>query len=874
MVVLAPGQSPSGQALPTGTVTFVFTDIEGSTELVQRIGDERFTDVIETHDRLLRTAFEAAGGVVVRTEGDSFFVAFADAANALAGAIDAQRALATHHWGDASFRVRMGLHTGEGRLGGDNYIGFDVHRAARISAVAWGGQIIASSETVAAVGDTPGVGFRDLGLHRLKDLSAPERLHQVQADGLDDDFPDLRSLEASPHHLPTPISSFIGRDADVAEVSALIRGGRRLVTLTGPGGTGKTRLAISVAHRVADDFPDGACFAPLAALTDPGLVPAAILEAIGARPPAAGIDPADHVAALLVGRTTLLVLDNFEHLLDAAPLVSDLLSSSPGVHVLATSRAPLRIDGEFEVRVQPLAIPEVGAEPAADVPSVALFLDRAGLPPDCRTVPPADRRAITDLVRRLDGLPLAIEIAAARARTLPPTAVLDRLDSALRAERRDLPARQRTIDATIRWSYDLLSPPDRDLFERLGAFAGSAALDQVEAVAVDLDGDVWDALAHLVDHSLVQRTDVQGLPRFRMLETIRSFAGSRLTERPDEAAVRRRHADAYIAFAEEAATHLKTARRAAWLDRMELDHGNLLTTLDRCVETGDAEGALRLVAASWRFWQMRGHLLAATEHAARALSVPGGSDRTRTNAVRAAAGIAYWRGDVDAQHELYTEAVALARTVGDDLLLADTLYDASYSIASHVGFEAGAAILTEAEAIYTRLGHREGLGHVAWAWGSVWQLTEDYEAAAEACRRSIDQFDPVADSFDLGWAEFMYADNLVRLGRLDEGETHLRKGLDSFVEAGDQAAFTLFLVGFARLALDRGDDARAITLVAAASRISRDSGAGMMDADPRIVDRYPRGPVEELEPALRRAHEIGAAMSIDEALSFATGPSA
>ena len=870
MVALAPGASASGPTLPTGTVTFVFTDIEGSTELVQRIGDDRFKDVIETHDALFHEAFESHDGVVVRTEGDAFFVAFVDATAAIRGVVAAQRAIAAHDWGDAGFRVRMGVHTGDGRLGGDNYIGFDVHRAARIAAVGWGGQVVVSSATVAAVGHLEGIGFRDLGLHRLKDLSAPERLHQLLADGLADSFPELRSLDVSPHRLPNPVSSFIGRATEVDLVSRLVTGGHRLVTLTGPGGTGKTRLAIAVAHQVADRFPDGACFVPLGPVSEPELVPAAIIEAMGARRPSTGVDPAVHVATLLAGHRVLLVLDNVEHLLSATPLVSDLLSASPGVHVLATSRAPLRLDGEHEIHVQPLLVPDRRSANAADYPSVALFLDRAALPRVGQPLTEDDTAAITELVRRLDGLPLAIEIAAARARTIPPAMILERLGTALTSDRRDLPPRQRTLDATIRWSYDLLAEPDRDLFERLGAFAGSVGLDEVEPMAGS-DVNVWDSLEHLVDQSLVWRGDSRGVPRFRMLETIRSFAAERLAERPDCDELRDRHVEIFVAFAEEAATHLKSAQRAVWLDRMEDDHGNLLAALDRAVSTGAAEPALRIVSATWRFWQMRGHLRHALEHVEDALAVPGASGRPLTNALRAAGGIAYWRGDVEGQLAYYRRAVEAARGTGDERLLADTLYDSFYSIASHDGFDAAAAILDEAEGIYRGLDYQKGLGLIAWAWGSAWQMKNDFEAAAENCRKSLEFFDPVDDSFDRGWAEFMYADNLIRLGRPDEGESHLRAGLDSFVEAGDQSAFTLFLVMFARLALERGHEERAIQLTAAASRISKDSGAGMMDTDPRIVDRYPRGPIEKMRPELQAAHAAGWEMSVEEALALATG---
>ena len=472
---------------PTGTVTFLFTDIQGSTRLLQQLGDH-YRTLITDHDRLLREAF--CDGYVVGTEGDAFFVVFPSANDAVRATVMAQRALAHHAWPvDAIVKVRMGLHTGEAPLVGGEYAGLDVNRAARIAAAAHGGEILISEATRALVDSAleAGLGFRDLGEHRLKDLDRPERLHRVLVEGLASDFGPPRSLDARPGNLPVDLSPFIGREAVLEQIHHLSEH-NRLVTLTGPGGSGKTRLSIQVARDLVDGFPDGAFVVQLAPVVDPELVPDAIGTALGVARPA-DRSMLDTIAEHVADTSLLLVLDNLEQVIEAAPVVTALLRAAPELHVVATSREALRIEGEQEFAVPPMAVADPASasdtEALLATESVALFVDRA------RSVRPdfspgrEEVAAIAAICARLDGLPLAIELAAARVRVLAPAQIADRLDHALgvlSGGGRDRPTRQQTLRDAIAWSYDLLDEAERTFFRRLAVFRGGCTLEAAERV--------------------------------------------------------------------------------------------------------------------------------------------------------------------------------------------------------------------------------------------------------------------------------------------------------------------------------------------------------------------------------------------------------
>jgi class 3 adenylate cyclase len=489
--------------LPTGTITFLFTDIEGSTRLLQQLG-EGYRAVQERHHDVMRAAIREANGHVVRTEGDSFFVAFRSPLDAVGAAVAAQRALAESDWPHGNpLRVRMGVHTGEGVAGGDDYIGLDVPRGARIAAAGHGGQVLISDATRGLVGHAlpQGVTIRDLGTHRLKDIEHPEHLYDLVIDGLLAEFPPVRTLQGPRTNLPPPRASFVGREREVAEIRDLLSRAR-LVTLVGPGGTGKTRLALSVAAEEIDQFDDGVWLVGLGAVTDSGVVPSKIAVALSVRADPSA-DLVETLADSLRHRDLLLVLDNVEQVIEAATTVDRLLDQAPRLRILATSRVPLHLSGEHEYGVEPLPVPR--PERAGELAtlemceSVMLFVERAGAVRQGFRLTEGNAAAIAEIVRRVDGLPLAIELAARRVKMLTPQALLGRLEQRLpllSGGAHDLPERQRTLRGAIAWSHDLLDAEEQGLFARLAAFRGGWTLESAEAVCGDpgLVTDVLDGL--------------------------------------------------------------------------------------------------------------------------------------------------------------------------------------------------------------------------------------------------------------------------------------------------------------------------------------------------------------------------------------------
>ena len=563
--------------LPRGTYTFLFTDIEGSTDLETRIGRDRYGPLRERVKTLLRDAWVANGGIEQGTEGDSFFVAFREAPSAVDAAVAAQRALAAEPWpDDASIRVRIGINTGGAEVSGDSLVGLSVNRAARIAAVAHGGQVLASGQTQGLLVDDPLEGIRlvDLGEHRLKDLTAPVRIFQVEADGLPATFPPLRTLDARPNNLPTQLTTFIGRDAELDEAAGLLAT-TRLLTLTGPGGTGKTRLSLELAARSADDFPDGVFFVPLEPIRDPMLVAPRIATALGVTE-ASARPIAESLADWLRDKRLLLVLDNFEQVISAAPTVAELLRAAPEIKAVVTSRAVLHVSGEQEYPVPGLPTPpdpsqmsgldrlNLGGETRIIDPialgqyaAVRLFIERAVAVRPGFAVTNENAPAVAAISARLHGMPLAIELAAARIKILSPEAILTRLDQqldVLAAGSRDLPARQQTLRGAIAWSYDLLDDGGRRLLDRLSVFASGCDIASAEAIcgpASELGGDILDGLMALVDQSLLKVEEVaDGEPRFRLLDTIRAFAAERLEADGEVERIRARHRDWYVALVE------------------------------------------------------------------------------------------------------------------------------------------------------------------------------------------------------------------------------------------------------------------------------------------------------------------------------------
>jgi predicted ATPase/class 3 adenylate cyclase len=608
-------------SLPTGTVSLLCTDIEGSTRLLQTLG-ERYPEALAEHRRLLRTAFAEHGGCEVDTQGDAFFYAFPRAHEAVAGAVAAQRALAAHPWPEESaLRVRMGIHTGEPTATGEGYVGIDVNRAARVMSAGHGGQVLLTQSTRDLLPEelSDAVGLRDLGKHRLKDLTQPQRLYQLLIPGLDSDFPSLKTLEARATNLPIQPTALIGREQQVTEGVVLVRReGIRLVTLTGAGGTGKTRLALQVAAELVADFEDGVFFVDLAAIIDPHLFIATVAQTLSVREQP-GQSLSETLKDYLRGKHLLLVLDNFEQLVDAGPAVSTLLAAAPNLNALVTSRAPLHLSGEHEYPVPPLTVPDLGeAEPPeilAANEAVQLFLARAQAVKPEFELTSENASAVAEICARLDGLPLAIELGAARVRILSPQALLGRLSerlALLTGGTRDAPARQRTLRDTIEWSYGLLGASEQRLFARLSVFLGGRTVEAAEAVcdpAAELDAAVFDAAASLVEKSLLRQEEgPAGEPRFLMLETIRDYALERLEESGEGELLRDRHAHYFVALAEEAEPEILGANQVVWLERLEAERGNFRAALGWLLERREAERALRLIGSLRRAWVARGYL--------------------------------------------------------------------------------------------------------------------------------------------------------------------------------------------------------------------------------------------------------------------------
>ncbi len=799
---------PPRHPYPSGTVAFLFTDIEGSTRLWEH-HPAAMRRALARHNALMAAAVEAHGGVWFKTVGDAVQAAFPTVRAAVVATAAAQQALAAEPWPETGpLRVRMAVHAGEASPAGGDYLAPCLNRLARLLATGYGGQALLSDTARALLGGEPPAGatLRDLGQHRLRDLLEPEHVWQLVLPGLPDAFPPLKSLERHPTNLPVQPTPMLGRDADLAALLPRLRDPTtRLLTLTGPGGAGKTRLSLQLAADALDAFPDGAFVVDLAAETDPARLLGRIGDVLGVLE-SGGRSERDALLAFLAPKRLLLVLDNLEQfrpLADAARAVAELLAAANGLTVLATSRAPLRIRAEREWPLAGLPAPDPTRPlpPAvlAENPAVALFVARAQAAKPTFELTETNAIDVAELVARLDGLPLAIELAAARVRALAPVQILDRLHGqpGVLADRApDRPDRQRTLDATIAWSHDLLSDAQQAFFCRLAVFAGGASLEAIEAVSGAL-GEPWvdalDGITELLDESLVRTEEgPDGETRYRMLETIRAFALARLAESGDEAAARAAHWDFFNDWAHEGDVAMVGGDVAAWLPRFEADHDNLRAALAWAIDHGRPGDATRLASWCWAFWEYRGHLGEGRRLLERVLAADtAGRPVHRAEALRGAGNLAWRQGDLREAERLLLASLAIWEDLGDRRSIASTATMLG-NVADHLGE------IDKAEAHHGRT----------------------LALARELGERTF---------------ESVSLNNLALLahgrGNLPEARSLLEASLAIKEETGNRPGMASTLSNLALVALDEGDPATAVEMLERCLAIDRELGnvAGIAD---------------------------------------------
>lgn len=836
------------------------------------------------HHRLLKQAIADHGGVEVKTEGDSFFAVFRVPAEAIGAAVQAQRALAAQAWPQSvKVAVRMGIHTGEVDLAEGEYVGLDVHRAARISDAGHGGEVLISETTrelvQASLAD--GSRLRDLGVHRLKDLPQPERLYQLVIDGLLADFLPPRSLEIAASGLPQQLTAFFGRKRELAETRELLAASR-LVTLTGTGGTGKSRLAVQLASEVLGEFPDGVHYVPLAARREAELVLPAIAQSFEV---AEGENLHGRLVKTIGSGQVLLILDNFEQLLPAVPDLTRLLSDTARLKVLVTSRARLNVAGEHEYVVPPLSVPDPRRLPPlaelSRIPAIALFVDRArAVRPDFRLTD-SNAPAVLDICARVDGLPLAIELAAARVRLLSPDNICDRLSNRLALLASTSPGvseRQRTLRGTIQWSYDLLDENERPLFRRLGVFLGGALLPLVGRVMrTDDELNLLERVGSLIDKSLVRRAAEEGWEgamRVEMLESIRDFAVEDLGAHGEADDYRQRHALVFLDLAEEAEPKLTGEEGGRWLDRLEREQDNLRAAFGWAVDAGRGDVATRLCVALWRFWQMRGHLTEARERAEQAVRMATDLEdlALRARGLGAAGSLAYWQADWPAARAHYEGALMVERQRGDRSGIAEALYNLSFAYSvPRDDVERGMELAEESLAMYRELDDRAGIAKTLWALGVIANSFPEArtEQALDYYREARDHFEALGNRPMFAWAVFMSAGAHAGAQRVAQARANTKEALRVFVELGDVSGYVLCLDGLAVLEWIEGRRASAVRLAAAANAIARTSGVNLAESTSgRWLANFGLDAGELEKSVIERDADLAAAWRDGETLSL------
>jgi predicted ATPase/class 3 adenylate cyclase len=822
------------QAQPSTNTALLFSDIEGSTRLLQRLG-EAYKGVLTDHFEIVVAAVRSAGGRIVNTMGDGVFAAFASVPNAVRASVEAQRNLAAHNWPPSgAVRVRIGIHVGRFQLGETEFIGLDVHRAARICSAAHGGQVLLSGAGASECEGVlpPDVELRDLGLHGLKDIDVPEHLYQITASGLLAEFPPPRSRNASPHNLPSEVTEFVGRTREIVEVKRILET-TRLLTLAGPGGTGKTRLALRVANEVLSSYSGGVYFVALDAIRDPVRVIAAIGRAIGvnetdARP------IFDVLAEHLAQKELLLILDNFEQVLDAAPLISKLLSSCPRLRVLVTSRAILRIAGERVYEVLPLDLPATESTASlaamAKTSSVDLFVRRARAVQPGFELTPENAAAVTKIVTQVDGLPLAIELAAVRTRLFPPAVLAKRLDhrfKTLSGGLRDASSHHRTLRDTIAWSYELLAPEEQAVFRRLGIFAGGFTIDAAELVAAgEPSADVIEVVGSLIDKSLLRSRSLQGEARLTMLETIREFALEELDRAGERERIARQHVSYISQLAEEIESQLTGRNELVAVDRLSSELANIRAALRACLDRGENETGLRICASIWRFWHATGQISEGRQWFDQLLSASNISEAVRAKGLIGKAGLAYWQADYATALQCYHDALATYRRCGDRLMEAEALYSLSTTLTWSGDADAGGRLADEALAIFNQLGARAKVGEAMMAQGFARWMKNDLAGARPLWEASLKIARETGDHVEAATKLLALASIKYQQGEGQRAVTDALTALRELIEL-KHVTYTIMAMDFLAALSAKHKPNESVRLAGAAARLRTQLGGGM-----------------------------------------------
>jgi predicted ATPase len=879
------------------------------------------------HDEILRRVTEEQEGYVFKTVGDAFCCAFPTAQDALEATLEAQRTLFAQEWGETGpLRVRMALHTGAAEERDGDYFGPPVNRVARLLTAGHGGQVLLSEAAQEMVRDQlpAGAALVDLGERRLKDLFRPERVFQLNASGLPSEFPPLRTLESRPNNLPPQPTPLVGRERELEQVRELLLSPEvRLLTFTGPGGTGKTRLALQAAADLLEEFEDGVFFVSLAAMSDPQLFLPTVATTLGVKE--SSEKPLEESLKEYLRETELLLLlDNFEQVLEAAPAVSGLLSAAPHLKVLATSRTPLRLYGGREYPVPPLSVPDPRRVPTVEAlthyEAVRLFIESArALKPDF-TITNESAPAVAEICARLDGLPLAIELAAARIRMLPPKALLARLGNRLKlltGGAHDLPERQRTLRGAIEWSYDLLEESEKTLFGRLSVFAGGRTLEAIEAVCDaegDLPVDAFEGVYSLLEKNLLrQEEELEGEPRFVMLETIHELAREKLEESSEAETFKRAHAEYFLALAEQAETELKGPNQLEWRELLEAELDNMRTALSWALEGADAELGLRLAAALWRFWTdrsyfdeahrwleealaknseaptaaraevlnglgflagFRGNLARekALREEALALSRKIGDQEGAAYSLHQLGQVSYFQGNFEAAQQAFEESLALYRELEDAWGSALALRGLAVGVFEQGEFEKGEALLEETLALSRELEDQLGIQNCLVHLGRAAMLRRDFERAETHFKEGLALGRRVKDDYGTTACLLSLGLLAIRRGDHEQAEALLTEALALSREFGDTISIADCLIGFSEVSGTRGDVLRAARLWSAAEALYEVSGYARPALERSLHEPYREAARSQLDEATwNQAWEEGRAMALEEAVSYALG---